>query len=210
MGRWSKGVCFTTSALRLDIDFLRKNGYIKYHHQLSGIISWTNGNKIQFTSYYLEDEIYFDLEYILTKDGERISCKYRIELKAVPSNLGKGVNLYFICPVSGQLAKKLYSCYNSEKFMHRDEYARRNCIIYYPVQTSSKYEYHNDRYWELERKTIPKLHIKRGKKSYRGKPTKRYLKLQKAYKQMEYFDEERWNPKNLPKSCLPYLQMYDL
>jgi hypothetical protein len=92
--------------------------------------------------------------------------------------------------------------------MHMDEYKRRNARIYYPIQTASKYEYHDSRYWELERKTIPKLKIKRGKKCYKGKPTKRALRLEKSWELLKHFERERWNPKNLPKKCLSYLWQF--
>lgn len=210
MGRWSKGVQFTTSTLRLEMDYIRKRGFIKPNEVSIGTLSWSNDNNVTFKTKFNSIEKYIELTYTQTYRDKKTDCKYIIDIIEVPSNLGKGSNWYFICPVSGLKAKILYLAYGSPKFMHRDEYKRRGCRIYYPVQTSSKYEYHNDRYWEIERSTIPKLQIKRGKKTYRGKPTKRYLRLQKAWNDWEYFDRMRWSPANLPKACLPYLSLYGL
>lgn len=203
MGRWSKGVSFTVSSMKLDINYLRKNGYIQENCTIQGTLGYTNGNKMAFKSIFSPSERFIELSYTLTTyEGKKTVCNYKVDIVQIPSNLGKGYNWYLICPVSGRKAKILYSAYGSPKFMCREEYARRRCRVYYPVQTSSKYEYHNDRYWELERSTIPRLRVKRGKKTYRGKPTKRYLRLQKAWEQWEYFERIRWSPQNLPKSCL--------
>lgn len=191
--------------MRLEIDYLRKNQFISPNEICQGTLSWSNGNKLSFRSQFNGNLKQIELMYSHTYREKKTECNYIIEIHELPSNLGKGSNWYFICPVSGLKAKILYSAYGSTKFMHRNEYAKRNCRIYYPAQNSSKYNYHNDRYWELEKHTIPKLQIKRGKKTYRGKPTKRYLRLQKAWNDWIYFEDMRWNPLNLPKSCLKYL-----
>lgn len=206
MGRYPAGVCFTSNSCKLDINYLRKKGLL--NHNIEGTLTWSNNYKLSFKYYSIEDNKALTLAYIFTHKGKQSNCNYNIQIKLVPSNLGKGFNYYFICPVSGQLAKILYLCYDSHFFMHRDEYKRRNRRIYYPIQTASKYEYHDSRYWELERRTIPKLQIKRGKKHYKGKPTKRFLRLEKSWQLKNHFDEARWKPENLPKSCLPYLEQF--
>jgi hypothetical protein len=50
---------------------------------------------------------------------KEIPYDYMIQLEAVASNLGRGVYYLFICPLSGQRAKKLYSCWGSPYFAHR-------------------------------------------------------------------------------------------
>jgi hypothetical protein len=206
MGRYSKGVCFTSSSFKLEINHFKKSGVFKANS--SGRLTWQNENNLNYNYELIDGQRILKIAYGITRKGVQTNCNYIIEIKLIPSNLGKGFNYYFICPVSGQLAKILYLCYDSLKFMHRDEYTRRNKRIYYPIQTASKYEYHDTRYWELERRTIPKLKIKRGKKCYKGKPTKRALRLEKSRELLEHFDRERWKPKNLPKNCLGYLWQF--
>ncbi len=206
MGRFQTGVCFTSNSCKLEINYLRKKGLL--NHDIAGTLEWNNNNKLSYKYRSNEGIKYLTIAYIFTYKGKQTNCTYDIEIKQVPSNLGKGFNYYFVCPVSGLNAKILYLCYDSHKFMHRDEYKRRNKRIYYPIQTASKYEYHDSRYWELERKTIPNLKIIRGKKFYKGKPTKRALRLEKSRELLKHFDRERWKPKNLPKNCLPYLWQF--
>jgi hypothetical protein len=208
MGRYQKGVCFTSSSLKLEINYLRKKGMFSANS--TGKLTWQNDNNLNYKYEFIEGKNILRIAYKITKREETINCNYIIEVKLIPSNLGKGFNYYFICPVSGQLAKILYLSYDSIKFMHRDEYKRINKRIYYPIQTASKYEYHDTRYWELERRTIPKLKIKRGKKCYRGKPTKRALRLKKSIELLEHFETKRWEHKNLPKNCLPYLWQFGI
>ena len=146
MGRWSKGIEYITKATCLNIDYLRKKGLIVEHKHLEGTITWSNGYNMKFTSHFTNDEKYIELEYSYSNKTISENHKYRITIVIVPSNLKNGFNWYFICPVSGTRAKALHMAYNSQKFIHREAYKNKGCTLYYPVQTSSKYEYHNDRY----------------------------------------------------------------
>lgn len=116
-----------------------------------------------------------------------------VYLKAVPSNLGKGEVLYFICPVGGQRCRILYKAYNCPIWKGRQSYQNR---IYYPSQKSSKREYSNNRYWDLD-KQIERLRGKRKPGTYRGKPTKRAERLKRLEVQQWEADHQRWAPESM-------------
>jgi hypothetical protein len=95
----------------------------------------------------------------------------------VKSNLGIGANHYFICPELGIKCKILYLCYGAERFKCRKAYNRR---IYYGSQLSSKTYNVTNRYFHFE-KLLNELYKKRRAKDYKGKPTKRKLRLTKLF-----------------------------
>ncbi len=92
----------------------------------------------------------------------------------MPSNLGKGLIWYFLCPETNKRCRKLYSI--GGYFLHREAF--KGCM--YESQTQSK------KYRQLD-KTLgayfrtddlySQLYQKHFKKTYAGKPTKKYLKL---------------------------------
>ena len=92
----------------------------------------------------------------------------------MPSNLGKGIIWYFLCPETSKRCRKLYLI--GGYFLHREAF--KSCM--YESQTQSK------KYRELE-KTLGayfrtddlynELYKKHFKKSYAGKPTKKYLRI---------------------------------
>lgn len=105
---------------------------------------------------------------------------YRVELVPRPSNLGKGEVMYFKCPVTGLLCRKLY-CIGG-MFVHRKAYRG----ILYEKQTQS----HSNRSLdysvfmqieELERQIYSKCF----RQTYAGKPTKRYEQILKKLKRLE-------------------------
>jgi hypothetical protein len=63
------------------------------------------------------------------KSGENI--KYDVRLVSIPSNLGKGEILYFVCP-KGIVEKKLYC--NGVYFLHREAYR----YLYYESKLNLK------------------------------------------------------------------------
>jgi hypothetical protein len=63
--------------------------------------------------------------YTLTKpSGEEFKLDYKIQLTSIPSNLGRGEVLYFVCPTSGRRARILYRAYGSHYFKSRQAYRK--------------------------------------------------------------------------------------
>ena len=162
--------------LKINISFLKKHGYLKPNQWQSGVISWSrNGNKIGSITIGVNTEpesLYLLLDY---KSNET-PIKYKVQLISVPSNLGKGVVWYFVCPRTGKRCRKLYLA--DSYFYHRSAF--RGCI--YEKQTQSKKYRYLDKtlgvYFRADQ-LFEQLYKKHFKKQYAGKPTKKYLKLMK-------------------------------
>jgi hypothetical protein len=48
MGRWSTGAITTDGAIKLELSYLLKNGYIKKGYNTSASLSWTDGSSIHY------------------------------------------------------------------------------------------------------------------------------------------------------------------
>jgi len=188
-GRGNSHAITTNSATRLEINELLKRKCLVKGEVLNFTYSWTNGSKMNIQSVYNDTDIYLWLKYNIT-DKETKQTKnfdYKIYISKVKSNLGKGYNLYFYCPESGIRCKVLYLCYGAERFKCRQAYNNR---IYYTTQTHSKEYRLNGRYFKLEN-TINELYDKRDTTNYKGKPTKRHLRLLKLLNKRAEVDKLR-------------------
>src|SRR5680860_32452 len=123
MGTYNLGAATTGATPKLDLRIMLRYGQIKNGARVSGAIEWTYGGRVSFVSDCTSNDKYLRLIYTVTKrNGESIPFDYRIAIDAVPSNLGKGELLYFVCPKSGKRARVLYDAYGSNVFAHRDWY----------------------------------------------------------------------------------------
>jgi hypothetical protein len=166
----------------VSISFLTKHLYLKPNQRQSGTITWSsNGNKTGSISIQVNtqsEQPYIELDY---KCNEA-PIKYRVQLVSVPSNLGKGVVWYFVCPRTGKRCRKLYLA--DTYFYHRSAF--RACM--YEKQTQSK----KSRYlvktlgeYFRSDQLFEQLYKKNFKKQYAGKPTKKYLKLTQQIQRAE-------------------------
>lgn len=103
-------------------------------------------------------------QIILTYLCNKEEVRQTIYLEQVPSNLGRGQVIYFVCPATGNRCRNLYriSC----KFYSRLAYRG----LVYSCQLTSGVDRFNDRYWKLHR-AIEKLTGKGYTPSYRGRKT---------------------------------------
>jgi hypothetical protein len=160
----------------ISISFLNKYGYLKPNLWRSGTITWSrNGNKTGSISIQVNtqrESTYILLDY---KCNE-VPINYRVQLVSIPSNIGKGVVWFFVCPHTGKRCRKLHlvDCH----FYHRSAF--RGCM--YQKQTQSKTYRQLDKtlgaYYRAD-DLYEQLHKKYFKKNYAGKPTKKYLRLMK-------------------------------
>ena len=130
---------------------------------------------------------YLELDY---KFGDE-PRNYKVSLVSMPSNLGRGLIWYFLCPSTNKRCRKLYSI--GGYFLHREAF--NGCM--YDSQTKSKKWRQMEKvygaYFDSD-KCYEQLYKKHFKKYYKGKPTKRYLKLKKiidASEKMSHLDIER-------------------
>jgi len=151
------------------LSYLLKNGCIQKDKYITGNLSWTKGSNISFASEYNDNEAYIRLMYTSTNNrtNEVTKNDYKIYFTSIPSNLGKGEVLYFVCPVLGKRCRILYNCYGSLIWKSREAYRNR---IYYESQIEPK-SIRPFKYLFSDRK-FEELYKRMKKTYYRGKPTR--------------------------------------
>lgn len=169
-------------ALQISISKLKEWEYLNPEQIKSGTITWSrNGSQTSSISIKVNthsEQPYIELDYKY-RDEPR---NYKVRLVSLPSNLGKGLIWYFLCPHTNKRCRKLYSI--GGYFLHREAF--NGCM--YETQTQSK------KYRQLD-KTLgayfksdnlySELYKKNFKKTYAGKPTKRYLRIMEQIQRAE-------------------------
>jgi hypothetical protein len=178
-------------ALQIHISKLKGWGYLDPEQIKSGTLNWSrNGNPTGSISIKVNtqtEQPYIELDYKY-RDEPR---NYKVYLTSTPSNLNRGEIWYFICPQTNKRCRKLYSI--DGYFLHREAFS--GCM--YEKQTQSK------KYRQLD-KTLgayfksdnlySELYKKNFKKTYAGKPTKKYLRIMEQIQKAEsipYHEIER-------------------
>lgn len=108
--------------------------------------------------------------------------KYKVKLISLPSNLGKGIVWYFICPHTNKRCRKLYLV--DGYFLHREAF--KKCL--YESQTKSKRQRQLNKVIDFVFNSDclhNQLNEKHFKKTYAGKPTKKYLKIMEQIQKAE-------------------------
>lgn len=194
MGRYTTGAETIDNSYLIDLSYLRKQNLLTKGQRNFGQLNWNRRGErigsIQYEANYLDPEnIYLRLAYTLTenREGKEYKYDYNIRIIEVPSNLGKGKVLYFVCPDTGNNCRKLYRAYGSHKWKSREAYEHR---LYYPNQMESKRWRVNSRYFELTREL--ENNTMRRTYKYKGKETRRYKKRQKLFELMDRVDSIRY------------------
>ncbi len=178
-------------ALQISISKLKGWGYLNPEQIKSGTLNWSrNGNPTGSISIQVNtksEQPYIELDYKY-RDEPR---NYKVYLTSTPSNLNKGEIWYFICPQTKKRCRKLYSI--GGYFLHREAF--NGCM--YETQTQSKKYRQLDKtlgaYFEIDN-LYSELYKKNFKKTYAGKPTKRYLRIMEQIQKAEsipYHEIER-------------------
>ena len=180
---------------QISISFLKSRKYLTPGTNKSGTITWSrNGEETGWINIAVNTHSvnpYLELNY--NCNGNPVN--YRVPLVNIPSNLGKGVVWYFLCPATGKRCRKLYLI--REKFLHREAY--RGCM--YEIQTHSHKSRQLIRIFDkafVTDKVYKQLYSKYFKTHYAGKPTKRYLRLKEKIWQSEQFTLEEKERLYLP------------
>jgi len=169
-------------ALQISISKLKEWEYLNPEQIKSGTITWSrNGNPTGSISIKVNthsEQPYIELDYKY-RDEPR---NYKVRLVSLPSNLGKGLIWYFLCPHTNKRCRKLYSI--GGYFLHREAF--NGCM--YETQTQSKKYRQLDKtlgaYFEIDT-LYSELYKKNFKKTYAGKPTKRYLRIMEQIQKAE-------------------------
>lgn len=178
-------------ALQISISKLKGWGYLNPEQIKSGTLNWSrNGNptgSISIRANTHSKQPYVELDYKY-RDEPR---NYKVYLTSTPSNLNKGEIWYFICPQTKKRCRKLYSI--GGYFLHREAF--NGCM--YETQIQSKRYRLLDKtlgaYFKSE-ELYEELYKKNFKKTYAGKPTKRYLRIMEQIQKAEsipYHEIER-------------------
>lgn len=170
-------------ALRINIDFLIKNKALIVGQEVRATMNFTNGASIEVIGHLIKWSEYIILRY---KKGE-VLHDYKVYIEEKESNLGKGLQYYFLCPQNGKRCKTLYMAYGSDIFKSRTAYKNR---IYYNCQLSTKVFRTPNRYFDTESK-IEKLKKRRYSNTYKGKTTKRRERLNALIEKLIYLDDKR-------------------
>jgi hypothetical protein len=166
----------------VSITFLTKHGYLKPNQLKVGSVHWSrNGENIGSISIRVcthSENLFLEFDY----KCNQVPIKYKVQLVSVPSNLGKGVIWYFVCPRTGKRCRMLYLA--DTYFYHREAF--KGCM--YEKQTQSKKSRYLDKtigaYFKSDQ-LYEQLYKKNFKKQYAGKPTKKYLKLTQQIQRAE-------------------------
>jgi hypothetical protein len=167
----------------VSITKLKEWGYLNYGIR-SGVIRWSISGEVSSSIGIIVNISEYDkiltLEY--TQSGESIN--YDIRIVSIPSNLGKGEILYFVCPNTGKHCRKLY-CYG-KYFLHREAYR----YLYYQKQIESKKSRYLVSIFDkvfINDEVYEQIHKKYFKTHYNGKETKWYKKIMAKIKLAESY-----------------------
>jgi hypothetical protein len=177
------------NCITISISDLKRWDYLKPNQYKSGVITWSrNGNKIGSISIAINthsENSYLELDYKCNETP----INYRVRLVSMPSNIGKGVVWFFVCPHTYKRCRKLHSIGNY--FYHRSAF--RGCM--YEKQTHSHKSRNSTKYLEMflkGDKACEIMHTKYFKTFYSGKPTKRYIRLMDKVKLSSQFSIEKY------------------
>lgn len=178
------------SCKRIELNYLLDSNIIQWGRATQATIRWNDDSSISIKTKWNDEEMYVQLEYTYTDyEGYKRALSYRVNITALPSNLGKGQVLYMVCPLSGRLCRKLFMAYGSPYFKSIKAYHTR---VYYTGQLSSKLSRSNDKYWHLFNR-LESLPKQRNQSHYKGVETKRNIRTQKMYERLNELDCQRWN-----------------
>jgi hypothetical protein len=169
-------------ALQIHISKLKRWGYLDPEQIKSGTLNWSrNGNLIGSISIQVNthsEQPYIELDYKY-RDEHR---NYKVYLTSTPSHLNRGEIWYFICPQTKKRCRKLYLI--DGYFLHREAFS--GCM--YETQTRSKKYRQLDKilgaYFKID-ELYSQLQKKNFKKTYAGKPTKKYLRIMEHIQKIE-------------------------
>jgi hypothetical protein len=174
-------------ALQIHISKLKEWNYLNLEQLKNGTITWSsNGEKIASISITVNcncKEPYIELIYNSNNEPRR----YKVRLISIPSNLDKGRIWYFLCPQTNKRCRKLYLV--NGYFFHRNAF--NGCM--YACQTESKQWRRLKRTYDSlfeQDKFYEQMYSKHFKTHYKGKPTKRYIKLMKQISIAERISHE--------------------
>lgn len=160
------------TALQISITQLKKGGLMKEGEITKGVIEWKRDGEIYASINVIVSMKEFPYKVVLAyeRNGHKVTSFF--DLYRMESNLGKGHYYFFICPVTGQRARKLYLIGNY--FLHREAYS--GCM--YAIQTRSRSDLMGHRY-NVALQAEQRMEERYYRPTYAGKPTRTAKRIQK-------------------------------
>lgn len=190
MGRyyWSKKE-EADSLKKIEIWWLKRNGYLQPGCWQSGGIKWTHGwsdkeSSVSFQTSTVPDNLYIRLIYTQTnQDRDKKDFDYKAGITTTPCHYG-GVRYWFICPLTvngvycGRRVGTLYKA--------GDYFGCRNCQrLTYDSRNETRSGKHYPLFYVLNGyQKANKLEEKIKRRYYNGKPTRKQRRLDNIYARM--------------------------
>ncbi len=174
------------NVLQISIKKLKEFGYLEKNKVITSSLHWSRNGE-ETASISIRVNTFTEphhIELIYNTNGE--PRNYKVSLVTIPSNLGKGKIWYFLCPHTHKKCRKLYLI--GGYFLHREAFT--GCM--YESQTVSKHYRFLENTFGAVFKTerlYEQLYSKHFTKYYKGKPTKKYLRILEQLKKAENIDE---------------------
>jgi len=202
MGRNSRVAPTVENTMKISLSVLTKNGFFRQGKKRTGDVTWPNGANVRTECFSDEKEKHMRLRYSATVNGATTKHDYKIELSAIPSNLGKGEILYFICPVSKKRCRQLFLATDLQIFVSRQAFPKR---LYYRLQLSSKQSKANDSFWYIE-DTLKRISKRKELFAFQGKKTRYAQRVEKLQTKRARADKLRWSAVSMPMKLRRELQ----
>ncbi|WP_295652546.1 hypothetical protein [uncultured Mucilaginibacter sp.] len=182
MGRHSSFPKLIDECNNINISKLKGWGYLLPNGIKQGMLTWKIRGEvvgcIMIEIRMLEDMGIMTLDY----NSNNVPVNYKVQITSKPSNLGKGLLWFFICPNTGKICRKLHL--SNSYFYHRTAF--KDCL--YETQTYGKRARDTkkafDRVFKAEH-AYEKIYSKHFKKFYKGKITKQYLRQLKEIEERQ-------------------------
>jgi hypothetical protein len=165
------------SVPRLEIKKLKEIGVLSLAKNQVTEMEYSDGTVFLLDKKKLGEDEYLRVRFTVNfSNGESKDFERLIYIIERPSNLMKGVILYFGCPSSGSLAKTLYFDFNDFNFKSFKYYNYPRRRLYYPLQTVSGLSkiFMQQEMYKLK---LDREYAKRSQKTHADKPIKRLNKI---------------------------------
>lgn len=184
MGRWATYPTSIEDLKYISIADLKRMKLLTPESFIKTVINWTNRNtnektgsiSVNITTNDHRGQITFDYTY---RETEKIN--YNVRLITRPSNLGKGLQWFFVCPITGKVCRKLHLI--SGYFCHRS--ANPNLMYAKQIESKKMRDWSKRFGFMFDDEVYSEIYSKHFKSNYNGKPTKRFLKLSKIIEKKE-------------------------
>jgi len=170
------------NVMQLSITMLKKWEYLSNNHIKKGTVTWSiesfEKGSITIIVNTRSEQPYILLKYYY---GDKF-IEYRVPFVTISSNLGKGLIWYFLCPQTKKRCRKLYLI--DGYFFHREAF---HCCLYESQSHSKSYRQLIKTFGVFFKRDdlYRQLYQKHFKKTYAGKPTKRYLRIMEQIQRAE-------------------------